>query len=441
MKKILQISIGQCGNQIGAEHIKKIADEHGINPDGTLVNPEANINDRKDIFFSQSDDGKYIARSILIDTEPAAVLNTLNSPYGSLYNQENVFIHAEGGGAANTWSFGYEIAHDSYETIVEMVRRETEIMDSLDGFILTHSLNGGTGSGMGSYIMEKFTDDFPSAMKMNYAVFPNTKDDSDVVTQSYNSTLSLRRLCENSDGVVVLDNTALYRLANNKFTNPSIQVVNSLVSTVMAATTATIRFPSYTHNDMASLLLPMTPTQRTHFFVTGYTPFSSSIQVVRKTSVIDVVNRLLETKNIMMSSPVTVGSYINILNIIQGEVDPNEIEIARRQVVSNKNLHFAPWNPAALNIVLSKKSPYVETSHRVSGLMLANHTNVRALFQDSLKQCKKMFGRKMAFFDNFRKGFYQDKIEDDVRDSIAVVEQLIQEYAAADTPEFFDFEG
>jgi tubulin gamma len=36
-------------------------------------------------------------------------------------------------------------------------------------------------------------------------------------------------------------------------------------------------------------------------------------------------------------------------------------------------------------VALSKKSPYVTTSHRVSGLMLANNTSIRHLFNKVLR--------------------------------------------------------
>lgn len=42
-----------------------------------------------------------------------------------------------------------------------MVEREAEGSDSLEGFILTHSIAGGTGSGLGSFILEKINDRFP----------------------------------------------------------------------------------------------------------------------------------------------------------------------------------------------------------------------------------------------------------------------------------------
>ena len=42
-----------------------------------------------------------------------------------------------------------------------MVEREAEGSDSLEGLILTHSIAGGTGSGLGSFVLEKLNDRFP----------------------------------------------------------------------------------------------------------------------------------------------------------------------------------------------------------------------------------------------------------------------------------------
>jgi len=49
---------------------------------------------------------------------------------------------------------------------------------------------------------------------------------------------------------------------------------------------------------------------------------------VRKTTVLDVMRRLLQPKNMMVSTPVQRQAnhcYISILNIIQGEVDPTQV--------------------------------------------------------------------------------------------------------------------
>jgi tubulin gamma len=73
--------------------------------------------------------------------------------------------------------------------------------------------------------------------------------------QPYNSILTLKRLILNADCVVVLDNTALNRIAVDrlKLQNPTVSQLNSLVSTVMAASTTTLRYPGYMNNDLIGL--------------------------------------------------------------------------------------------------------------------------------------------------------------------------------------------
>lgn len=92
----------------------------------------------------------------------------------------------------------------------------------------------------------------------------------------------------------------------------------------MSASTTTLRYPGYMNNDLMGLVASLVPTPRCHFLMTGYTPLMVDAHQtsVRKTTVLDVMRRLLQTKNILLSTPVKKGSYISILNIIQGEVDP-----------------------------------------------------------------------------------------------------------------------
>lgn len=84
------------------------------------------------------------------------------------------------------------------------------------GFMLLHSIAGGTGSGLGSYILERLNDRYPKKLLQTYSVFPNTST-PDVVVQPYNSLLSLKRLTNHADSVVVLDNEALARISAERF--------------------------------------------------------------------------------------------------------------------------------------------------------------------------------------------------------------------------------
>lgn len=56
----------------------------------------------------------------------------------------------------------------------------------------------------------------------------------------------------------------------------------------------------------------------------------SQVASVRKTTVLDVMRRLLQPKNVMVSTGrerQPSHCYIAILNIIQGEVDPTQVQL------------------------------------------------------------------------------------------------------------------
>lgn len=452
-REIITLQVGQCGNQIGMEFWKQLCLEHGISQNGILEDFATHGGDRKDVFFYQADDEQYIPRSLLIDLEPR-VLTHVQAELPRLFNQENIYRHPDGGGAGNNWANGYDIGGQVQEEILDMIDREADGSDSLEGFLMCHSIAGGTGSGMGSLLLERVNDHFPKKLIQTYSVFPNNTDGGDVVVQPYNSLLTLKRLTLNADAVVVLDNTALNRIATERLQrdNPngsaSIEQINSLVSTVMAASTNTLRFPGYMNNDLIGLVSSLIPTPRLHFLMTGYTPLNLDAQgsnptaqaAVRKTSVTDVMRRLLQTKNIMVSCSTRKdrGCYISILDIIQGEVDPTQVHKSLQRIRERQLCSFIPWGPASIQVALSRKSPYVKSPHRVSGLMLANHTSIRDLFHRICQQYDKLRKRD-AFLDNYRKVdmFADDLTEFD--DSREVVQSLINEYKASESPDYINW--
>lgn len=117
------------------------------------------------------------------------------------------------------------------------------------GFLLCHSIAGGTGSGLGSFLLERLQERFPKKLLTTFSVFPNTEEVSDVVVQPYNSILSMKRLAEHADCTVasclpltaidtnvfylqvLMDNAAVNRIASEKLhvANPNFAQANQLV--------------------------------------------------------------------------------------------------------------------------------------------------------------------------------------------------------------------
>jgi len=198
------------------------------------------------------------------------------------------------------------------------------------------------------------------------------------------------------------------------------------------------------NNDLVGLVASLVPTPRCHFLMTGYTPIvlseSGALSAVRKTTVLDVMRRLTQAKNIMVSASTRRGCYISILNIIQGAVDPTQVHKALQRIRERRLVSFIPWGPASIQVALSRKSPYVDSANKVSGLMIANHTSMAQLFGRTVSQYDKLRKRN-AFLEQYRREpMFADGLEefDSARE---VVTDLIEEYKAAERPDYVTFAG
>ncbi|KAJ5729152.1 gamma tubulin MipA [Penicillium malachiteum] len=443
-REIITIQAGQCGNNVGSQFWQQLCLEHGISHDGNLEEFATEGGDRKDVFFYQSDDTRYIPRAILLDLEPRVLHGIQSGPYKNIYNPENFFVGENGVGAGNNWGAGYAAGEGVQEEIFDMIDREADGSDSLEGFMLLHSIAGGTGSGLGSFLLERMNDRFPKKLIQTYSVF---SDSNDVVVNPYNSLLTLRRLTQDADSVVVLDNLALASIVADRLhvQKPNYDQTNQLVSTVMSASTTTLRYPGYMHNDLAGIIASLIPTPRTHFLVTSYTPFTGDnieqAKTVRKTTVLDVMRRLLQPKNRMVSiNPSKSSCYMSILNIIQGEADPTDVHKSLLRIRERRLASFIPWGPASIQVALTKKSPYLQHTNRVSGLMLANHTSVATLFKRIIQQYDPLRKRN-AFIQQYEKEApFADGLGE-FDEARAVVMDLIREYEAAEREDYLDPEA
>ena len=61
------------------------------------------------------------------------------------------------------------------DSVLDVVRKESESCDCLQGFQLTHSLGGGTGSGMGTLLISKIREEYPDRIMNTFSVVPSPK--------------------------------------------------------------------------------------------------------------------------------------------------------------------------------------------------------------------------------------------------------------------------
>ena len=219
-------------------------------------------------------------RSVLVDLEPG-VLNSVqgNKKMGKLFNPDN-FIGAQDG-AGNNWAKGYlSYGSEIIDDVLDQVRKQTEVCESLSGFQIMHSLGGGTGSGLGSLVLEKLSEDYSDSLRFNFSILPGSTNGgvSDVVTEPYNSVLALNPLIEFSQAVFPIENKALHRICqkNLKIEAPTYRDVNHIIAQVMSNTTCSLRFlGSENNSDIRKLTTNLVPFPRVHFLMQAQAPLTS----------------------------------------------------------------------------------------------------------------------------------------------------------------------
>jgi tubulin beta len=300
MREIVHVQAGQCGNQIGAKFWEVISDEHGVDPTGTYHGDSDLQLERINVYFNEATGGRYVPRAILMDLEPGTMDSVRAGPFGQLFRPDN-FVFGQTG-AGNNWAKGhYTEGAELIDSVLDVVRKEAESCDCLQGFQLTHSMGGGTGSGMGTLLISKIREEYPDRVMSTFSVIPSPKV-SDTVVEPYNATLSVHQLVENADQCFTLDNEALYDICFRtlKLTTPTYGDLNHLVSAAVCGITCCLRFPGQLNCDLRKLAVNMVPFPRLHFFMMGFAPLTSrGSQQYRALTVPELTQQQFDAKNMM----------------------------------------------------------------------------------------------------------------------------------------------
>ncbi|CAI2362090.1 unnamed protein product [Moneuplotes crassus] len=110
--------------------------------------------ERIETYFSEIEGGKYVPRTVLVDMEPSALNSIKFGSLGILFKPDNIV--SENTSTGNSFAKGhYSEGAEMVDSILEVIREEVEGCDSLQSFQLSHSIRGGTGSGLGTLVALK----------------------------------------------------------------------------------------------------------------------------------------------------------------------------------------------------------------------------------------------------------------------------------------------
>ncbi|CAN0093315.1 unnamed protein product, partial [Laminaria digitata] len=231
----IHLHLGQAGNQIGKSFWGLAEDEFFVDDGGgsrsrrargsTQAQPlRPSMRPGGTAMFHE--DGS--ARCLAVDSEPkASVVHSFQERVGSLRPENVIFSQS---GLANNWAMGFASCRGDggggggrgggledapegglFSRCMGGMRKEAERCCWLNSVVMTHSLAGGTGSGLGSGLLQALRDEYPSLYLISACVGPFGTGDTPL--QHYNSALALHHLQVFADAVIYRGNDDLLQEA------------------------------------------------------------------------------------------------------------------------------------------------------------------------------------------------------------------------------------
>ncbi|CAG9831749.1 unnamed protein product [Diabrotica balteata] len=422
MREIVHVQVGQCGNQIGSKFWEIISDEHGIDPQGRYVGDSQLQLDRINVYYTEASGGNYVPRAILVDLEPGTMDSARSGPYGALFRPDN-FVFGQSG-AGNNWAKGhYTEGAELVDAVMDVIRKESESCDCLQGFQLAHSLGGGTGSGMGTLLIAKIREEYPDRIMNTFSVVPSPKV-SDTVVEPYNATLSVHQLIENTDETYCIDNEALYDIGMHtlKLPSPSYGDLNYLVSLTMSGVTTCLRFPGQLNADLRKLAVNMVPFPRLHFFVPGFVPLTPKHSIkYRALTVAELTQQMFDAKNMMAACDPRNGRYLTVATVFRGHMSMKEVDQQMLSIQNKNSSYFVEWIPNNVKVAVCDIPP---RGLKMSATFIGNTTAIQELFKRISEQFSAMYARKA--FVHWYTGEGMDEME--FTEAESNLNDLISEY-------------
>ena len=423
------ISVGQAGNQIAASFWKTLCQEHGIDPmNGQTVGgqpPRGNWSS----FFTQLGDrssGSFVPRAVMCDLEPS-VIDEVKASTGSLFNPANLLTRSEGAGG--NFAVGYlGEGREMLPAVMARINHEIDKSDNVGGVILLHSLGGGTGSGLGSLIIEAIKEQRPEVPILSCAILPSPQVSS-VVTEPYNTVFALNTLRRLADSCLIFDNEALFELANRKWNieNPTVDDLNLLITEVLTGLTASMRFSGFLTVEISlrELLTNLVPQPSLHFLMCAFAPLTPPDRSkFEEMNVEDMIRSLFANDSVFAACSPMEGRFLSTAVLYRGIMEDKPQADASLAAIK-ETLPLTYWIPTAFKI------GYVEQAgmnHRKSMVMLANNTEISRVLDRICVNFDKLWQRK-AFANWY---LNEGMSEQQINDMRASVQELIQLYQVAE---------
>ncbi|XP_053273388.1 tubulin, alpha 8 like 2, partial [Pleuronectes platessa] len=361
-RECISIHIGQAGAQIGNACWELYCLEHGIQPDGLILDNTkgGGIDNSINTFFSETGAGKHVPRTIFVDLEPTVIDEVRTGTLRKLYHPEQLISGKEC--AANNYARGrYTTGQAVIEQVLDRTRKLADQCTGLQGFLIYRSFGGGTGSGFTSLLMERLSEDYGQMSKLEFSIYPSPHL-STAVVEPYNSILTTHTTLEHSNCTFLVDNEAIYDICsrNLDIERPFYTNLNRLIGQVSSSITASLRFDGALNVDLTEFQTNLVPYPRIHFPLVSYAPVISAEKAHHEQlSVADITNACFKPATQMVKCDPCHGKYMACCLLYRGDVVPKDVSSAITTIKKKRTIQFVDWCPTGFKVGINHQAPTV----------------------------------------------------------------------------------
>uniref|UniRef100_UPI00358E9D63 tubulin alpha chain, testis-specific-like n=1 Tax=Myxine glutinosa TaxID=7769 RepID=UPI00358E9D63 len=436
-RECISIHLGQAGVQIGNSCWELYCLEHGIHPDGQMSGVKTiwSGDDSYNTFFTETDAGKHVPRTIFVDLEPTVIDEVRTGTYRQLFHHEQLISGKED--AANNYARGhYTIGMHIVDLVLDRIRKQVDQCAGLQGFLIFHSFGGGTGSGFASLLMEHLSIYYGKKSKLEFAVYPAPQV-STAVVEPYNSVLTTNATLEHSDCTFMVDNQAIFDICrrNLDIERPSYTNLNRLIAQVVSSITASLRFDSALNVDLTEFQTNLVPYPRIHFPLVTYAPVISAEKAFHEQlSVADITNACFEPANQMVKCYPCHGKYMACCMLYRGDVVPKDVNAAIASIKTKHSIQFVDWCPTSFKVGINYQPPTVVPGGDLAKVqraacMLSNTTAIAEAWA-RLDQKFDLMYAKRAFVHWYVGEGMEEGDFTEAREDLAALEMDYEEFGA-----------
>ncbi|KAI7891169.1 tubulin alpha-1 chain [Mucor mucedo] len=336
MREVISLHVGQAGVQIG------------------------NACWEFETFFSETEGGKHVPRTVMVDLEPSVIDEVRTGAYRQLFHPEQLISGKED--AANNYARGhYTVGKEMVDNVLDRIRKLADNCSGLQGFLVFHSFGGGTGSGFGSLLMERLSVDYGKKSKLEFSVYPAPQLSTSVV-EPYNSILTTHTTLEHSDVSFMVDNEAIYDICrrNLDIERPTYSNLNRLIAQVVSSITASLRFDGSLNVDLNEFQTNLVPYPRIHFPLVTYAPIISAAKAYHEQmSVPEITYSCFEPNNQMVKCDPRNGKYMACCLLYRGDVVPKDTNAAISAIKTKRTIQFVDWCPTGFKVGINNQPPTI----------------------------------------------------------------------------------